>query len=283
MTLNDPIPRRGADYAKFEERLPTVKTTPAERLALHSTALRIIDDPNNKITAERVREAAESVFGAERAESYLTILRGDDVPNYHPSRREFVRLIGALYPYVPGETEEEKSDYIIREARPCFSAERWDNEVFPYIMERVAEYKAAGGTLDRWPDVVAEEGHNMDEEFFQSLDWLRSDPAGANAKVTKTLHEVNIVSESRMTMRADDLSDWPAQGDAHGVICMAIFTGDGWEGGKFDHVRADTRERDFKNVGDYLKLKPVSGEPVRLWLLSYDGRQATNVVEGIWP
>lgn len=126
-----------------------------------------------------------------------------------------------------------------------------------------------------------------DQAFFRALDWVRRDPAGPDATVTKSLRDVRITGPNRMTFVADSLADWPATGpigDGHGVMAIAAQNPDGtWRGGKFDHVRANTRERDFNNLCGYNPVCPQSGETVRFWLLSYDGRQASNVVEIEWP
>lgn len=130
-------------------------------------------------------------------------------------------------------------------------------------------------------------GNNTDEDeaFFRELNWLRSDPKAPNAKVTKRLYEVNITGSNRMTMKADDLGSWPVgvHQDTHGVIALAVMRNGRWEGGKFDHVRRNTTIRDFNNVGEYLPVTPISGEPVRFWLINYAGTEASNVVEKIWP
>jgi hypothetical protein len=123
--------------------------------------------------------------------------------------------------------------------------------------------------------------HAGDEQFFRELKWLRTDTWGPNARVTKRMDLVSI-SRNGMRYKADDLSDWKAA-ELVGVMCIAVNRGGRWEGGKFDHVRADTRDRDFKNVCGYINVCPKSGEVVRFWLISYDGKQASNYVEARWP
>lgn len=120
-----------------------------------------------------------------------------------------------------------------------------------------------------------------DEAFFRDLKWLRTDTTGPEAKVTKRL-EFDSIAPAGIRFQADNLTDW-ANSVLVGVICIAVKRGDGWEGGKFDHVRADTTYKDFKNVCGYIGVCPRSGEPVRFWLLSYDGRQASNFIEVNWP
>ena len=120
-----------------------------------------------------------------------------------------------------------------------------------------------------------------DEVFFRDLKWLRTDTTGPEARVTKKL-EFTSISPAGIRFEADSLADW-GNSELVGVMCIAVNRGGVWEGGKFDHVRAETRDRDFKNVCGYIGVCPRSGEPVRFWLLSYDGRQASNFIEVLWP
>jgi hypothetical protein len=120
-----------------------------------------------------------------------------------------------------------------------------------------------------------------DEAFFRDLTWLRTDTTGPEAKVTKRL-EFTSISPAGIRFQADSLADW-GSAELVGVMCIAVKRGDGWEGGKFDNVRANTKDRDFKNVCGYINVCPRSGEPVRFWLLNYDGRQASNFIEINWP
>ena len=143
--------KTGADYATFDDRLPTVKLTDPEKINLVSTIHRILD--SGAISWQTVESAMLDVFGPDRGSAYVANLRSK-TPGKRWSRRENVRMIAALYPHVPGDTEDAKADWLVERAAPCFAPERWRDVVFPYVLERIAEYKAAGGTLDRWPEVV---------------------------------------------------------------------------------------------------------------------------------
>lgn len=123
---------------------------------------------------------------------------------------------------------------------------------------------------------------NASEAFFREVRWLRTDPAAPNARVTKNLGSLTVAPDG-VSFVASDLGDWPAQGDAHGVMCLAVVRDGVWSGGKFDHVRRDTRFRNFNNVGGYLPVNPRSGEPVRFWIVNYPGTEATNFFETTWP
>lgn len=140
----------GADYDTFPDRLPTVKLTDAEKLNLITTAHRILNDGSEVAWAD-VERALLSVFGPDRGGRYIEALRSK-TPDERWSRQENVQFIAAMYPYVPGDTEDEKAGWLIDNARPCFTEERWTGEVFPYVLERVEEYRAAGGTLDKYPE-----------------------------------------------------------------------------------------------------------------------------------
>jgi hypothetical protein len=123
---------------------------------------------------------------------------------------------------------------------------------------------------------------NESEEFFKQVRWLRSDPAAPDARVTKSLSNLEI-SGRNVFFEMDDLGAWSNQGDTFGVMAIAVNRSGTWEGGKFDHVRRDTRQRDFKNVGTYIAVHPRSGEPVRFWVINYAGTEASNYVETTWP
>lgn len=125
------------------------------------------------------------------------------------------------------------------------------------------------------------------QAFFQSLIWLRNDPSGPNATVTKSLENVRVTGGD-IFFDLENIGDWPNENSpigpqGHGVMCGAIKRGDTWVGGKFDHLRANTAQRDTKNLCGYLDVCPQSGDTVRLWALSYDGSQASNYAELTWP
>jgi hypothetical protein len=149
--VNSVSTKTGADYQRFEDRLPTLRLTDAEILALQTTALRILD--SGEIRWNHLEDALGEVFGPDAIPGLIDALR-NRTPVAAWSRRDTVRLIAALYPYIPGETEGKKAAWVVDQAQPCFDADRWDAEIFPFVLQRIEEYRAAGGTLDRWPDVV---------------------------------------------------------------------------------------------------------------------------------
>jgi hypothetical protein len=64
----------------------------------------------------------------------------------------------------------------------------------------------------------------------------------------------------------------PCCGEAH------LYRASG-KGGKFDHVRRNSKQRDWKNIhGGYGgHVEPDNGEACELWLVSYDGKQRVKV------
>lgn len=149
--MNSGSTKTGADYQRLDERLPTLRLSDAEILALQTTALRILD--SGELRWNHLEDALVEVFGPDAIPGLIAALR-NRTPVAAWSRRDTVRLIAALYPYIPGETEGKKAAWVVDQAQPCFDADRWDAEIFPFVLQRIEEYRAAGGTLDRWPDVV---------------------------------------------------------------------------------------------------------------------------------
>ena len=124
---------------------------------------------------------------------------------------------------------------------------------------------------------------NESEAFFREVVWLRRDTTGPDAKVTKKLTGLQL-NGNRITFDALDIPDWPAGslgGHLKGVMCVAALRNGAWSGGKFEHIRNRMTSRDLVNVNNgYIEgLSLRRGEKLRLWILSYDGTQASNYVE----
>jgi len=149
--MNPDSRKTGADYQTFEDRLPTVKLTDPEKLNLITLIASVFD--SGIVRRIHVEDAMAEVFGKERAGEYLRLFDVRE-PGERWSRRENVQMIGKILPLIPGTTEDEKAAWIIERVAPCFTADRWTNVIMPYVLERIAEYKEAGGTLGRWPSVV---------------------------------------------------------------------------------------------------------------------------------
>ena len=65
-----------------------------------------------------------------------------------------------------------------------------------------------------------------------------------------------------------------------------LYRADG-RGGKFDHVRHNTHERDWKNIPSYgcwpSVGEPEKGEQCELWLVKYGGGERVKVGVFAWP
>lgn len=78
-----------------------------------------------------------------------------------------------------------------------------------------------------------------------------------------------------------------ASGELVGECHLAVVRAGRWTGGKFDHVRATTTSRDFKNIHDgYGRFgeigEPRSGELCAFYLVSYDDKKRTNALFFNW-
>jgi hypothetical protein len=296
--MNTDSRKTGADYAKLDDRLPTVKLTEAEAMNLITTIHLILD--SGEIRRIHVEDAFREVFGEERGNEYLRLF--DAKEKGEPwSRRENVRVLAALYPYIPGETEDDKAAWAIEKAAPCFTKERWDNEVFPYVMERVAEYKAAGGTLDRWPEVVTQpepEAPASDDAVpYENLKWTRGGDnhagAGRDERVTITAATVHAGSPPRLRYSGDGLAVWKPEGDTNiNAIACIFFDDDGdgvfERGGKFDRARSNAAERPMQHLDNGYKNWDGYPKPGTPWAyvlvdLCEGHRKRSNVVVGVWP
>jgi hypothetical protein len=77
---------------------------------------------------------------------------------------------------------------------------------------------------------------------------------------------------------------WSGDGDLVGICAIGRKVGGRWELRKFDHVRASTRERDWKNIGNYNgTTKPASGEECVLVLSNYRGTERSNFATFRYP
>lgn len=296
MTLHDhDNRRRGADYQTFENRLPTVKLTTPERTNLWSLALKLIDDPTNDIDYQLLRDVVAKALGPDRADEYLARLRGVELPNFRDiSRRENVLLLASIYPHIPGDDEEAKMDWVVREVRPAFTPERWDNEIVPYLLERIAEYRAAGGTLDRYPEVIEPDpADDADHVVRVIVQWFGGvDMSGASVD-----EDYDLVVSADGAIWSRPPSSWPVGNagpgggeDAVATCCAAYQREDGsWVGGKYDWLTADLRRRSFENIRDGYPggtnawVAPRSGTKVLLWAHTASGHRVSKMAEVIWP
>jgi hypothetical protein len=126
------------------------------------------------------------------------------------------------------------------------------------------------------------------EAMFRDMRWTKGNRAGA--QVTRTLHSVTVKNQNSVDYRADSLEGWPSKTSSqgkvtHGEWSLAVYRNGRWEGGMADHTRADQRNRSMNNVRNgYTNIAfPKAGERVRFFITSYNGREATNFIEAVWP
>ena len=88
-------------------------------------------------------------------------------------------------------------------------------------------------------------------------------------------YRITSVTASEIFWTGPDLT-WPEKDGCCGEAHLYRASG---KGGKFDHVRRNSKQRDWKNVhGGYGgHVEPDNGEACELWLVSYDGKQRVKV------
>jgi len=137
-----------SDYPLDPHRPPTVKLSRDEWVNLVTTAVMEIGE-------EPIREAVRLALGPERADKLI-----EDKEGPRLSKRDNHAIIRAVYPLVPGKAEadpskatrEDKIEWLIDKAAPCFIDENRFFEVVSYVRHRVDEFEAAGGSIDHYPD-----------------------------------------------------------------------------------------------------------------------------------
>jgi hypothetical protein len=115
------------------------------------------------------------------------------------------------------------------------------------------------------------------------IPWPTNTAGTVTTTTTTTTTQPAAASEYRITrVTASDIFwtgpdlTWPEKdgccGEAH------LYRANG-KGGKFDHVRRNSKQRDWKNIhGGYGgHVEPDNGEACELWLVSYDGKQRVKV------
>jgi len=156
-----------------------------------------------------------------------------------------------------------------------------------WIDDEIAAVEAEMREPEPTPEPTAQPTPEPDPTFLSEIVWLKRDVIGADAQVTKQLTGLTI---DRRGIRFDPLqvADWPAGplgGDLKGVMCIVAMRDGRWSGGKYEHIRHGMRDRHHDNIrnGYIENFRPRSGEAVRFFILSYDGKQASNYVEVRWP
>ncbi len=144
-------------YPYRQDRLPTV------RLERHEWA-NIVAIGRTEIGDEPLKAAFRAALGNERANRYIEDQEGEPF-----TKQDTHALVRELYPLIPGAVEadpalatrEDKTDWIIAQARRCFVKVETGvavpddariAQVIHYALDRVEEFELAGGTLEKFPD-----------------------------------------------------------------------------------------------------------------------------------
>ena len=254
------IGRAGADYVTYPNRLPTVKLTDAEALNLITTIHAVLD--SGEIKRADVAAAMVRVFGDERAAEYLRLFDAREAKGERWSRRENVAMIAAMYPYIPGGDEDAKAEWIIQRAAPCFTPDRWADVVFPYVLERIQEYRDAGGTLDRWPVVLPEpepepESEQPHDGIPDGTIWLHKDVSGW--PITTTLSAA-VSKSGTVTLSYDKARVWPEVDGAVANPWVFVQLDGQWYAATWEWLRPGQQSKDMggKSWGGHIKRPPLS-------------------------
>lgn len=117
---------------------------------------------------------------------------------------------------------------------------------------------------------------------LSSLKWVKEN--GSRASISKNMYHA-IINAGKVSIKYDDLG-WPDKNGCNAVLCFFVKRNDVFTGGKFDHLRSGGQSTKLmENIhGGYIPgIAPISyGEEAYLLILSYDGKQRTNIVKAVW-
>ena len=257
-------------YARNPDRLPTLKLTEDEWIALAMAA--VLD-----IGEQPIRDVAMDVLGGERYDRLF-----NQKLSTPTTKQENHALIRGIFPHIPGKDRLAKEVYIIELGRRVFKDDQRFLDVLAFVKDRVSEFESAGGTIEdfpepdahvvqligRWYGGVNMSGATVDPDYV-----LTVTPGGRDW------------SEAPASWRSGHAG--PGGGhDAVAVCAMAYQRDDGtWVGGKYEwHVRP-ARRRSLDNIRNEYGgwVAPRSGTPVLFWAHTADGNRVSNTVEGVWP
>lgn len=129
-------------------------------------------------------------------------------------------------------------------------------------------------------------------DYPASVDWKKVN--ASKAKVNKTLNSAKF-SKNNVKFSYESLKGWPVKSiklshgpgnaDVNAYVCIFVMRNGKLTGGKFNWLRVGQGSKDLSNIrsGYVDGIKPVSGEVCYFSLVSLDGKQATNLIEGRWP
>lgn len=250
-------------YPYRENRLPTV------RLERHEWA-NIVAIGRTEIGDEPLKAAFRAALGDERANRYIEDQEGEPFTKQdtHALVRELYPLIpGAVEPNPPLATREDKTDWIIAQARRCFvnveggvavPDDARIAEVIHYALDRVEEFELAGGTLEKFPDPPPV----PESDIPEGTTWLHHDVS--SWPVTATLDA--SISGDKLILSYDKAKTWPATattaGDGLNANPWVFVELDGrWYAATFEWLRFGQTSKPLYTVaGDHVKVSPLSGD-----------------------
>jgi len=107
-------------------------------------------------------------------------------------------------------------------------------------------------------------------------------PAKVTDKLALTGMYPNKATFSGNVRSWSEGSEPGCSGECH----LFIFRSGKWVGGKFDHIRNNTFQRDFNNIHNgyqvWSRLHPVRGEMVAILFINYSKTKRTNAVFAEW-
>ena len=109
--------------------------------------LRLIRRVMLDVGRDSLEEAVRIALGDERAETLLVHRKDPRL-----TRRDNHALVGAVYPYLPGESDAEKEAWLLKVAREVWPDTDRYREIVDYVRHRIGEFKDAGGTIYDYPE-----------------------------------------------------------------------------------------------------------------------------------
>jgi len=259
----------------MNDRPATVKLTASEWETL---ILSIIDT----VGLKNVYDALYVSLGTEKAEAL--ILQRQPVP---VSKAETAAMIRGVYPFIPGNSREEKIDFaIVAVGRKTFPDPARFAEVIRFARQRVEEYESAppAPPVDPVPPTPpAPPVGPIDELDISNVIEASSGNRIAEEKIP-IVHELKSVSVSRGLVNLDN--DLPGNfwndGRDHLQFCRCYCY---WQepdgqvyGGHFDWLRPGQRSKTLDNLQNgYYSRKPYPGARLFFAFVANSKYGRTNV------
>lgn len=278
-------------YATRADRLATV------RLERHEW-VNIVTVAQTEIGEAPLKAAFIAALGEERAAAYIEQQAGEPF-----TKQDTHALVRQLYPLVPGDTREAKTDWVIAQAKRCFVKveggvavpdEARIAQVINYALDRVEEFEAAGGTLEKFPEPPPPPEPPA-SEFPDGVKWLYPDVSAWPATATLSAG----ISGGQIRLDYDKARAWPTVDDVVANCWVFYFIDGAWYAGTFEYLRPGQISKPLGtldgSLGDHVKREPMSGylpasgDPVGLMVsgLCRGGlsnvKERSNLVWTTWP